>query len=64
VQGLRIGIAVVVTAVWTATYGKYLVAGGASPPAELSGLMFAVVTWALGAELRDAVKKRGDEGGD
>lgn len=57
-QGLRIGIAVVVTIVWTATFGKYLAIGGVSPPPELSGLMFAVVTWALGAELRDVVRQR------
>jgi hypothetical protein len=62
VAALRIGIAVVVTVVWAATYGRYVIAGGASPPAELSGIMLAVVTAILGSELRGALKGRG--GGD
>lgn len=63
-QVLRIGIALVVMAVWVATYGKYLVSGGVSPPAELSALMLAVVTWALGADVRDAITARRRNDGD
>lgn len=48
----------VVTAIWSATYGRYIVAGGASPPAELSAIMLAVVSFVLGSELRDVVKQR------
>lgn len=43
---LRIATAVVVIAIWAAAYGKsLLVTGAPTPPAELSGLMLAVVTW-------------------
>lgn len=57
-HALRIGIAVVVTVIWSGTYGRYIVAGGESPPAELSTVMLAVVSFVLGSELRDVVKKR------
>lgn len=57
-QALRIGIAIVVTIVWAATYGRYVVVGGDSPPPELSGIMLAVVTGVLGSELRDTWRSR------
>lgn len=50
---LRIGIALVVTIVWAAVYGRYVYDPSiGSPPAELSGVMLAVVTWTLTAEFR------------
>lgn len=64
VQALRYGIAGAVTIIWTATYGRYVIAGGLAPPPELSAVMLAVVTWALGSELRDVVKKRREDNGD
>jgi hypothetical protein len=58
VQALRVGIAVAVTIIWTATYGRYVVVGGDAPPPELSGIMLAVVTAVLGNELRDVIRQR------
>lgn len=63
-QALRIAIAVVVTVIWAGTYGRFIVAGGASPPAELSAIMLAVVSAVLGSELADVVRKRKNGAGD
>lgn len=52
-----------VTVVWTATYGRYVIVGGQSPPAELSAIMLAVVTAVLGSELREVVKRKREEDG-
>jgi hypothetical protein len=52
---LRIVAAVVVIALWTALFGKYLlVPGTPQPPAELSGIMLAVVTWLFAGAAKNA----------
>lgn len=52
---LRIAVAVVVTVVWTASYGKsILVTGAPTPPPELSGIMLGVVTWLFASAARAA----------
>lgn len=62
---LRIAVAAVVMAIWAAVYGSWILEGmpQPSPPAEVSGLMLAVVTGLFGGELRDVVKKRKNGGG-
>jgi hypothetical protein len=52
---LRIVAAVLVMVVWGALYGKYLlVAGTPTPPAEVSGIMLAVVTWLIAGAAKKA----------
>lgn len=52
---LRIAAAVVVIAIWAAAYGKsLLITGTPTPPAELSGLMLAVVTWLFAGAAKSA----------
>lgn len=56
---LLIAVAVAVMVIWTAVYGAWIVAGQPqpAPPAELSGIMLAVVTGIFGRQLRDVAKK-------
>lgn len=63
-SALRYGLAVMGSTVWAATFGKYIVVGGPSPPPELSAIMLAIVTWAMGSEVRDAVRRRSGKNGD
>lgn len=55
----RIGLASVVTVVWLLDFlnAAYLV-DGARMHTELTGLMLAVVGWALGGEVKAALKRR------
>lgn len=59
---LRVGVAVVVTIVWTAGYGKAILTGAQTPPAELSGIMLAVVTWLFGSEAKRLLGKGNGNG--
>lgn len=61
---LKIVVAIVVTAMWAAVYGSWLLSGmpDPQPPAELSGIMLAVVTALFGSDLRDRARKALGEG--
>lgn len=52
---LRIVVALLVAGIWGAAYGQSIVTGSPTPPAELSGLMLAVVTWLFAGAAREAV---------
>lgn len=60
-QRLRIGLAVLVTAVWLAGYILAYRRGGTNPPTELSGLMALVLGWVFGGAIKDAIKKPKDD---
>lgn len=56
---LRVVVAVLVTGVWVAAYGQaVIVPGTPTPPAELSGIMLAVVTWLFAGAARDVAGNR------
>lgn len=60
---LRIALATLVTAIWAAGYVLAYVGKGQAPE-ELSGLMVIVLGWAFAGEVKDAIRRRLNEGGD
>jgi hypothetical protein len=63
VTRLRIALASLVTVVWGVGYGLAY-AKGADTPQELSGLMVIVLGWAFAGEVKDAIRRRLNSGGD
>lgn len=57
-NALRIGIACLVAAVWAVVYLASVFNPNISAPAELSGVMLAVVTWLFGRAFREGLKQR------
>lgn len=57
-DAFRIGIAVIVTAVWAVVYLATVFNPNVHAPAELSGVMLGVVTWLFGTGFLRAQKTR------
>lgn len=62
-QKVRIGLVVVVTAVWVVGY-SLAYSDHSSPPSETTALMAVVLTYAFGGEVRDALRRGKDDEDD
>lgn len=61
---LRIALASCVTIVWVLGYGLSYLGKLAEAPQELSGLMVIVLGWAFAGEVKDAIRRRLDNGSE
>jgi hypothetical protein len=50
----QLAFALLIAIVWGASYGVSIISGTPSPPAELSGLMLAAMTWLFSLAARTA----------
>lgn len=55
---LRIAVAVLITVIWAVAYSKAFFDRSYTPPAELSGIMLATVTWLFGSPVVDRIREK------
>lgn len=58
---LRIGIAIIVTAIWATGYTIAFFDRTFEPRPEASGIMLAVVTWLFGSEIKKRIESEKDK---